>query len=429
MIAGLENLPAERVFKRINQKLSYLSPCFYLNYFLEKVYKPMEQISRESVAQQISLSFFNQEVNIQSDSSTYINLFKQMYSRFVTHEQSSVAQPSLDVSVWTKTDNSHGRPVIVMDGEVRPLNDPGLMEGYVYECILSTVTERISSHFLFHAGAVSCNGQGIIFPADESHGKTTLVLELVKRGFRFLSDEMAALGREDRQVYPFPRSLRIKPGTLELTGFPDAAAKSEKWLDKLILDIEKIKPNSMGEPIPLNHVVILQNTDYEGEMSAGNTEKKIMVTLDRLEETFLSAVRKLEGVIKINIFNGRYPALQIHTVRTTPLLSSLEELCRENQILIMNIAKVRGKCPDFKSAARLVPISRSQAAMEMIKRFQGGNKSRLLQDEFSGNHGLLFLELAAIISQADCYKLYVGSLNEMADLVCNLVRHPCSGGR
>ena len=52
---------------------------------------------------------------------------------------------------------------------------------------------RVRSHLLIHAGVVSRDGQGIILVADARHGKTTLVLELVRRGFQFLSDEMADL--------------------------------------------------------------------------------------------------------------------------------------------------------------------------------------------------------------------------------------------
>ena len=55
-----------------------------------------------------------------------------------------------------------------------------------------------------YAGVVSYQGKGLLLVADAEHGKTTLTLELVKRGFAFLSDEVAALGRIDHRVHPFP---------------------------------------------------------------------------------------------------------------------------------------------------------------------------------------------------------------------------------
>lgn len=89
----------------------------------------------------------------------------------------------------------------------------------------------------------------------------TLVLELVRRGFKFLSDEMAALGRDDHHVHPFPRSLRIRPGSLELAGFPEAAIGAPMWLGKQILDIEQIHPGAVGASVPLQHIIILQNSN------------------------------------------------------------------------------------------------------------------------------------------------------------------------
>ena len=63
------------------------------------------------------------------------------------------------------------------------------------EHTLYTLIGRVRSHLLVHAGGVARRGQGFILAADAANGKTTLVLELLRRGFSFLSDEMAALSR------------------------------------------------------------------------------------------------------------------------------------------------------------------------------------------------------------------------------------------
>ena len=146
----------------------------------------------------------------------------------------------------TQSDNPWGQPVMILRGQAWPLHAPDLQQGYVYDCILSAIVASVRSHFLIHAGVVAGNGQGIVIAADSCHGKTTLVLELVRRGFKFLSDEMAALDRTNGQVHPFPRSLRIRPGTLKLAGFPEAIAGAPEWLDKLLLDIDQIQPGSLG---------------------------------------------------------------------------------------------------------------------------------------------------------------------------------------
>ncbi|MEE8390531.1 MAG: hypothetical protein V3S14_07000 [Anaerolineae bacterium] len=385
----------------------------------------MESSPKELVVQQLAFRFFDLETHIRSDSSAYINLFAQMYRRFQATEPPSSVQLPVEFTVLTKPDNPWGKPVMILDGDVWPLNDPGLLEGFVYQSILNTIVARVRSHFLIHAGVVSWGNQGIILVADSTHGKTTLVLKLLQRGFKFLSDEMAALGRSDRYVYPFPRSLRIRPGTLELAGFPNPAAGSPEWLDKLILDVEDIQPDSMGEAAPISHVIVLQDPADKGEERPDSPERELGVLVDRLDGPFLEAVRQIEGVTEVHTETGRgHPLLRIHAARRTFVLSQIEALCQEKEILILDVIKRIEGHPAFKAPARLETIPRSQAVIELLRRFQGGHKSVLLQNEFGGSSTRLFIELAAIIDQANCYQLFVGPLNEMADLVCGLVGAP-----
>ena len=382
----------------------------------------MEPFPRESAIQQLRLRFFDLEANIRSDSSAIIDLFAQMYRRFQVDVAPSPVRPPIEFAVLTQPDNPWAKLAIVLDGEVRFLNDPRLLEGYVYESILHTIVARVRSHFLIHAGVVSCGGQGIILAADAHHGKTTLVLELLRRGFKFLSDEMAALGRADRRVHPFPRSLRIRPGTLELAGFPEAAVGAPTWLGKLLLDIEEIRPDSMGEAAAISQVIILQNPAGKAAERPDGPERELGVLVDRLDEGFLAAIRQIKGVSDVRTGLDRgYPLIRLRAIRRTSVLSRIETLCRERGILVLDIIKRTEGQPSFKSPARLEAISRSQAVMELLRRFQGGHKSALLQEEFGGSSTRLFIELAEVVSQAHCTRLSVGPLDEMADLVCGLV--------
>jgi hypothetical protein len=80
--------------------------------------------------------------------------------------------------------------------------------------------EDNDDHLLIHAGAVvDQSGRAILLPADSGSGKTTVVTGLLKRGFRYLSDEAAALDPETFLIHPFAKPLSIKSGTQAL--FPD----------------------------------------------------------------------------------------------------------------------------------------------------------------------------------------------------------------
>jgi hypothetical protein len=78
---------------------------------------------------------------------------------------------------------------------------------------------RNENYVVLHAGAVSYNGIGIIFPADSYSGKSTLTAEFVKQGATYYSDEYAVISRDGR-LFPYikPISLR-EPGGWDQTDF------------------------------------------------------------------------------------------------------------------------------------------------------------------------------------------------------------------
>jgi hypothetical protein len=369
-------------------------------------------------AHQLNLRFFDLDTHIRSDSKEHLDLFTQLYRRMGGNGASSPAQQQAGFDILTQPDNPWGRPVVVFDGEVWPLRDANLLAGCVYESILKIILARIQSHILIHAGALACQGQGLILAADSGHGKTTLTLELVRRGAKFLSDEMAALGRHDRRLYPFPRALRIRPGTLERAGFPKAAHGAPEWLGKLILDIEQIQPGCLGETVPIKHIIILKNPSAE---KGPSPTQELGVILDHMDEAFVDAVRQIEGVsgLRVGATYG-YPWLKLHATRRTLVFSQIEALCRARRFWVLDVITDPEEWPSFDTPARLENIPRSQAVMELIRRFLGGYNSAIL-DEL-GSSTRLFAELASIIGQADCHNLFVGPLHEMADLVSGLVK-------
>jgi hypothetical protein len=128
--------------------------------------------------------------------------------------------------------------------------------------LLRTVPLLLDEHYLFHAGAVSHNGQGILLPADQRMGKTTLVLKMVMLGCKFLSDDIACLGSDRGLLAPFPRKVNVREPSQELLGLPLAKGASpypqcrDEW--EWPLDIEDICPGSLGSTCVARHVVFLR---------------------------------------------------------------------------------------------------------------------------------------------------------------------------
>jgi len=75
---------------------------------------------------------------------------------------------------------------------------------------------------LVHGSVVSSNGSGLLFTGGGHIGKTALSLEMVRRGFSYLGDDLAIVGRDGR-TSPYPEPIRIQEQHLML--FPELQRK------------------------------------------------------------------------------------------------------------------------------------------------------------------------------------------------------------
>ena len=64
--------------------------------------------------------------------------------------------------------------------------------------------------FYVHAGVVAVSDDTVILPGLSRAGKSTLVLALLQRGARFLSDELLVYDPRARRLLPFPRAIKVR---------------------------------------------------------------------------------------------------------------------------------------------------------------------------------------------------------------------------
>jgi hypothetical protein len=95
---------------------------------------------------------------------------------------------------------------------------------------------------LFHAGAVERDGKVVVVLGLSGKGKSTLTAALVRRGFRYLTDEIVAVDVGTREVRPYPKALDLHPGSLDLLGLDADAASLELGGAK-----GKVLPEWLGE--------------------------------------------------------------------------------------------------------------------------------------------------------------------------------------
>ncbi len=135
-----------------------------------------------------------------------------LYGPFPTLARETIVDVELGVEPrWP------GRFAIFADGEVQYRRIPRAVAVPLVEWTLNvSAFQRPHQFFLLHAAVVEIDGFAAILPARAGQGKSTLCAALAHRGWRLLSDEVAAIRPEDGRVVPVPRPISLKEGSIEL---------------------------------------------------------------------------------------------------------------------------------------------------------------------------------------------------------------------
>lgn len=361
---------------------------------------------------ELSLRFFDLVVSVNTDSNFFRNVIERMYQRF---ENSDLCH-SQRISICNKREIQ-----LAVEGETSRVS------AFDVSRLASLFSASIRTHLLIHAGVLSHGGQGILIVAPSMHGKTTLTLELLRRGFDFLSDEVAAVGLKDALVHPFPRSLVIRSGSLALAGFPPLPSDTPTWLGKQIVDAEVLRPGCMGEAVPIRHIFFL----HDGSQNEPTLEQPAQpaeipscgLLLSSLTPELLSTIRSLDGMDTVTVgeMEGQ-PYLTVYAQDRPTVLKEIDALCLEHHVDLLHLGYRPLHRPDFTGPVELTKLPQSNAVMYLLQQFLGGYHSALLQDDLGNSPVRLSMTLARMIREADCYQLNVGPLQEMADSICSVIR-------
>ncbi len=132
---------------------------------------------------------------------------------------------------------------------------------YTLACLMfqSMVLHISHTYFNVHAAALVKNEIGFLFPGSQHCGKTTLTLELIKNGYKLLSDDLAIIDRKTLEVVPFPRALNIREKSLPLlSGFEQYLVSKREFIiadeKRWFLDLKEFS----GTPFVPNVIVFPQ---------------------------------------------------------------------------------------------------------------------------------------------------------------------------
>ena len=94
--------------------------------------------------------------------------------------------------------------------------NPSLLVPYLEWEIFHAYIDEISQDLsVFHAASIVKDGKAILLAGESGEGKTTLTVSLVKRGFRYLSDDLSVIHPETLKALPTPKAVHLKGESME----------------------------------------------------------------------------------------------------------------------------------------------------------------------------------------------------------------------
>lgn len=348
--------------------------------------------------------FFNHQFELRSDHQETLTLMDAIFRRFAVKDNRNGG----DIYQYEVITHADGRAVIHTPDHHFPVDSPTLLPSLAHGVILRNTLAQVSSHLLFHAASLSYQGKGIILAADSGCGKTTLALALVRQGFKFLSDEVAALGFSSGELAPYPRCLWVRAGTYQLFQqlgweMPTHCAASE-ISNRVAMHLSS---ELLGKNCQPRQLIIIQRPD------AGD-ERMCRITLNRMSKRLLTSLQNIG--IQPEIIPSETLSLPCFRVKEKHI-NKIHETCERHGILVLDIDVTAVVASYYENAPKLQEISKLTAAFALLRSFVGSYRSVFIQQHCQGSAVGLIKPLVKMLAPVKCYQLTPGRLDHSVEII------------
>lgn len=181
----------------------------------------------------------------------------EMVERLLGHLRADTAMGPT-YSLWDRGRTAGRVGLSVDDRPIPSLNAPEAFRRLLWHILSAVARDR--ERVLVHAAAVRWVDGAVLLPGGSAAGKTVLAAALVRAGFVYLADEVAAVDPETAAVQPLPTALTVHGDAFDdgLAGLrPLLSDELRRFVDgRWPLRPEDIRAGAVGRPAPLRWVVV-----------------------------------------------------------------------------------------------------------------------------------------------------------------------------
>ena len=368
------------------------------------------------------------DFSLTTDNTHVREFFRAAYRRFRTGKP---AEGALKMTAMLGS-GAAGSYVQAADRRI-DLSDRPMPENRAFLFLLNALMDRVSDFLVVHGAAFSIGDRGFILAGPPTAGKSTLALELCRKGAVFFSDDVAPLHRGTGMLHPFPRAIGVRrnataTGWLDPASLPPASvhALPHKWL----VDAEALglSVSAAGDPPVRVESVFYLTTEAGPASSAPDQglagERHLEIALAEADRTVLEELAAIPGISRLeSVHASLFPLFTFSAARSANAMVAIAELCHRRRDVVLFLDEQRPVHPERPSEPVISEARWSGLLIELARELLNRSETGLLM-ESCGNLAGLVSELSRVLSGARGWRLQSGDPGRTAELILEL-----TGGR
>jgi hypothetical protein len=369
---------------------------------------------KEAALYKAYFQFLGVQLGLAADTAEAVEVFSAMYRNFT-----SQPQPAPHIMCYIQRDAvANGKPIALVNDRAYQLFEDELFMSHAHMVIFQQVLDSIDDHMLIHAGVVAREGRGVIISGPSTYGKSTLMLELVSRGYTFLSDEFCPIKLDTFTVSAFPRSIGLRKSSPFLNRVDKHNGLLLKNIgrgEKYLVNCDDLFPDSRGSCCKAQYLIFLRNGKSSNSMQNSTT---IDLALYHDNQAVVDEICCHHGIDHVGTYiESDYVVYRFSIILRDGLTKTFRDICARYSNQIFYQERVTQEEADFTAVPHLQPIARSSASLELLKNLRNRSSRSKLLDAFNRKSSRLLLTIGDFLNGVECYEMTTGPLLKMADMI------------